>query len=584
MARFDDSFLDELASRADIVDVVSRYAELTRKGDRLWALCPLHGEKTASFTITPDKQVYYCFGCGKGGGVINFIMEIERLDFTEAVEFLANMYNMELPDRAAEKAVSYKKRLYEANREAARYFYKNLSSPEGQKAVEYIKKRALSPAVVTKFGIGYAKSGWDGLCVHLKSLGFEQNEIVEAGLARRGRNGGIYDIFRDRLMFPIIDAKNNVLGFGGRVLGNTGEGQKYLNTGNTPVYSKKNSLFAYNLAKKSKSDKLILVEGYMDAVSLHQAGFDNTVASLGTALTPEQAKMMARIAKEVIIAYDTDTAGAEATERAAGILADCGLVVRILRVPGKKDPDEFIRQYGAEEFSRVLEKAEEQMDYKLAALKKGLDLNNEDGRIKYIKDASAALSSLNGRIELEVYAGRVANETGVSRETIIAEAKRIRAEKKKEKAAKQHLIDINPDKQIQPPRDSGARYEDPVRARAEENLISLITKYPELGRDIQNRVSEQDFTSKNLGRIFSIIMKKIEAGAQINPNILGKELSAEDIRLYSKIIAANRPHVQPEREIDDLCRVIAFGGNEEAGGDPLIKIRDIKRRLRDGGY
>jgi DNA primase len=578
MARFDDYFIDELTSRADIVDVVSRYAQLTRKGDRLWALCPFHGEKTPSFTVSPEKQLYYCFGCGKGGGVINFIMEIERLDFSEAVEFLAGMFNMELPDRATEKAANYRKRLLEINREAALFYHKNLSLPEGRRAVEYIKKRALLPATVARFGIGAAPDGWDGLCKYLKSRGYSQNEIIEAGLARRGKNGGIYDVFRDRLMFPIIDAKNNVLAFGGRVLEGDGGGQKYLNTGNTPIYSKKDNLFAYNIAKKSKSDKIILVEGYMDAVSLHQAGFDYTVASLGTALTPEQARLMAKTAKEVIIAYDTDKAGTAATERAVSMLTDSGLTVKILRVPGKKDPDEFIRQYGAEEFARVLEKSEEQMDYRLAALKKGLDLTNDEDRIKYIKASAELLSSLRNRIALEVYAGRVAEETGVNRDTVIAEAERIKKAESRAEMKKQHRADINPDRLIQPPRDSGVRYENPAAARAEESLISLITRYPEMAKKIKNRISDKDFTSKNLGGIFSVILKKIEAGVQLNPNILANELSDEDMRLYSKVISSNRPHVQPERELEDLCELILSGRNDGAGEDPLLKIREIKRK------
>ncbi|PWL49215.1 MAG: DNA primase, partial [Clostridiales bacterium] len=442
MPRFSPQFLDELTARADLAQVVSRYTQLTSRGDRLWALCPFHGEKTASFTVNPEKQLYYCFGCGKGGGVVQFVMDIERLEFKEAVEFLAEMYNMELPQDENEKMVSVRKRILEANRLAARFYFDQLAAQNSREAVEYVRRRALTAATVRKFGIGYAPDTWDALTKFLKSKGFAEHELVEAGLAKKGERS-VYDTFRNRLMFPIIDVKGNVIGFGGRVLSGESKGQKYLNTGNTPVFYKKSNLYAYQLAKKSGSGKMILAEGYMDVVSLHQAGFGYAVASLGTALTEEQARMLAKAADEIIIAYDTDAAGAAATERAVKVLSQVtDKTVRILRVPGGKDPDEFIRTNGAEAFARVLERSEEQMEFRLAALKAGADLKNDEERIAYIRRAAALLAELGSKIETEVYAGRVAEAAGVSRDAVITEVEAVRKKRLRAEQKKRHAEDI----------------------------------------------------------------------------------------------------------------------------------------------
>lgn len=578
-ARFDEDFLDELTAKADIVDVVSRYTSLNRKGDRYWALCPFHGEKTPSFSVVPDKQFYYCFGCGKGGGVINFIMDAEHLDFADAVEHLAGLYNMEIPDAGGRRAGDYKKRLYAMNADAARFFHGNLKQPSGAAAVEYLKKRRLSPATVTRFGLGYALPGWNTLSDYLRKLGYTNAEMIEAGLVRKSERG-VYDVFRDRLMFPIIDHRGNVLAFGGRVISGDGNGQKYINTGNTPIYSKKNTLYAYNIAKKSSEKQMILVEGYMDAVSLHQAGFSNTVASLGTALTAEHAKLLSRTVSEVVIAYDTDKAGTAATERAIGIFAENGIAIRILRVPGGKDPDEFIRLNGPDEFRRVLSGAERQMDYRLAAAKNGLDLKSDDGRIAYLKAAGKLLSELGTRIELEVYAGRVAEETGVSRETVMAEADRIRKNAYKNENRKRHIADINPERSVQPPRDSGVRYADPARARFEEELLSLLCAFPELTVGAGELVSEEDFSSPELGRVFSAMRKRAASGLPADANSLSGELSTEDMRLLGKVLASERPHSGTDRELRDICSCIKKSSGES--GDPLLDIRNKKRTMRGG--
>ena len=587
MAHFPPEFLDELTARADLAQVVSRYTQLTNRGGRLWGLCPFHGEKTASFTVNPEKGLYYCFGCGKGGGVIQFIMDIERLDFPEAVAFLADMYNMELPQGENDRLADVRKRLLEANRLAARFFFDQLASRSAGEAIAYVRKRALTAATVRKFGIGYAPDSWNALTSYLKGKGFADHELVEAGLAKKKENS-VYDTFRHRLMFPIIDVRGNVVGFGGRVLTADVKGQKYLNTGNTPVFSKKNNLYAYQMAKKSGSDKILLVEGYMDVVSLHQAGFGFAVASLGTALTEDQARMLAKAADQIIIAYDTDAAGTAATERAVKVLSQVtDKTVRILRVPGGKDPDEFIRTNGAEAFARVLERSEEQMDYRLAALKAGADLKNDEDRIEYIRKAAMLLSELGSKIEVEVYAGRVAEAAGVSRDAVLAEVASVRKKRVRAEQKKQHAEDVGIERQLQPPRETGVRSENPAAARAEEDLIALVAEKPALAEKAAACIQPSDFTSAELAGIFEALVGAIRSEESFSVGQLNGVLADGMVRLLSRILAADRPHMNPERELDDLCAVLTRRRLLESGGgdgqDMLERMVKMKSKQRDGG-
>lgn len=586
MARIPPEFLDELTARADLAQVVSRYTQLTNRGGRLWGLCPFHGEKTASFTVDDDKGLYYCFGCGKGGGVIQFIMEVERLEFPEAVAFLAEMYHMEMPQGENDRMADLRKRTLEANRLAARFFHDRLADKTSEEALAYVRRRGLTAATIRRFGIGYAPDSWDALTRYLKGQGFADYELVEAGLAKKGERS-IYDTFRHRLMFPIIDVRGNVVGFGGRVLAADVKGQKYLNTGNTPVFSKKNNLYAYQLAKKSGDHRILLVEGYMDVVSLHQAGFGFAVASLGTALTEEQARMLAKAADQIIIAYDTDAAGTAATERAVKVLSQVTeKTVRILRVPGGKDPDEFIRTNGADAFARVLERSEEQMDYRLAALKAGVDLQNDEERIRYIRSAAQLLAELGSKIETEVYAGRVAEAAGVSRDAVLAEIAAIRKKRVRAEQKKQHAADVSVEQRIQPPREMGVHYENPASARAEEDLIALIAERPALAERAAARLQPEDFTSAELARIFEMLVQKIQTDASFHFNRISGEADDSTVRLLSRILAAKRPHINPERELEDLCaalsrrRLMADGGDQQ---DMLERMVKMKNKQRDGG-
>ena len=410
---FSESFLTELVERNDIVDVVSGYVRLSKKsGSNMFGLCPFHSEKTPSFSVSPDKQIYHCFGCGKGGGVINFIMEIENLGFRDAVEFLARRAGMQMPEEENDKESQKRARMLALNKDAAHFFYEQLYSPAGRPGLEYMQGRRIGRAAATNFGLGFAPDTWDSLRNAMKAKGYTDFELFDAGLVRKGKSGGFYDTFHSRLMFPVIDVRGNVIGFSGRIIGD-GE-PKYMNSPETLVFNKSRNLFALNLAKKSKSGYIILSEGNIDVVSLHQAGFDSAVASLGTSLTPEQARLISRYKSEVIIAYDNDGAGIKAAQRAIGILEKLDLKVKVLRMSGAKDPDEFIKLKGADAFRNLLEGSEDQVDYRLHAVTAKYDLSADEQKVEFLKEATELVARLPGAVERQVYAMRVASLSGVA--------------------------------------------------------------------------------------------------------------------------------------------------------------------------
>lgn len=415
------AFLDELVARSDIVDVVSDYVSLTPKGGSFWGLCPFHGEKTASFHVLQDRQLYHCFGCGKGGGVLSFVMEVENLPFLDAARLLAKRAGMEFPEQDASQADRRKReRLLAANKAAARYFHAQLHSPVGQEGLDYLRRRGLSKGTLTRFGLGFAPESWDGLIHALGEQGFDKRDLLDTGLAVSNKKGGIYDRFRGRVMFPIIDLRGDVIGFGGRVMG---EGTpKYLNSPDTPVFNKSRNLFALNLAKTTKLGRIVLTEGYMDTIALHQAGFDCAVASLGTALTADHAKLLSRFTKEVVICYDADEAGVQAANRAIPLLEKTGLKVRVLRVSGAKDPDEYIRTHGRDAFARLLEQSENFVEYRLGQLQSKYDLGDPLKKTEFARAAAEMLAALDSPVEREVYAGQVAELTGVGKGAQIGRA------------------------------------------------------------------------------------------------------------------------------------------------------------------
>ena len=574
---FPESFITELAERNDIVDVVSGYVRLSKKsGSNLFGLCPFHSEKTPSFSVSPDKQIYHCFGCGKGGGVINFIMEIENLSFPEAVEFLARRVGMELPEQADDHESRRRARMLALNRDSARYFHDQLSTPGAQIAREYIAKRQISKKMVTAFGLGFAPDGWSGLIDAMHARGYTDYELFDAGLVRRGKSGGYYDTFRRRLMFPVIDVRGNVIGFSGRVLGD-GE-PKYMNSPETLVFNKSRNLFALNLAKKSKSGYIILSEGNIDVVSLHQAGFDSAVASLGTSLTPEQARIISRYTNEVIIAYDNDGAGIKASQRAIGILEKLDLKVKVLRVNGAKDPDEFIRLKGADAFRNLLEGAENQVDYRLRAVTDKYDLSVDEQKVEFLKEALELVARLPGSVERQVYAMRVASMAGVNADVVAGETERRRKKLLRQSRREDAREQSRPERQSQPA-EKAFRYENPASAVAEEGVIRLLYLEPELIN--APLPPAEEFSSPVLAHIYTEICGMLRAGQKVSTTTLTALLSPEEISLVVNIIQKPELLANSRRSMSDYTERIK-SESERRGAKPDFAA--IARQKQNTAY
>lgn len=417
--RIPDAWLEELRARLNIVDVVGDYVQLKPKGRRFWGLCPFHNEKTASFSVDSDGQMYYCFGCHKGGTVINFVMEMERMEFPDAVKLLAERARMQLPDSTDSREVdrTLKERVYAANLAAARYFHDALWKPGGAQILGYLHKRALDDGDIRRFGLGAATDAWDDLTNELLGQGFEEEVLVKAGLTVR-KDQRRFDMFRNRAIFPIIDAQGRVLGFGGRAQGDAQP--KYLNTPDSPVFNKRQNLYAANFVRKERSlDKLILVEGYMDALALRRAGVQGVVATLGTSLTEEQARLMKRYAPEIWVAYDGDSPGQKATMRALEILEAAGIPCRALVFPDDMDPDDFIKKVGIEGFNRL--KPIDRFHYRMDTFAKEFDLSTQDGRTGYAIKCCEMLRKVASPVELENYLKRLIVETGFAREILTSQ-------------------------------------------------------------------------------------------------------------------------------------------------------------------
>ena len=496
---FPAAFLDELIARNPIEDVVGQYVTLKRSGSNLFGLCPFHGEKTPSFSVAPEKGIYYCFGCHKGGSVINFQMEIEGLSYPDAVRALAKRAGMEVPeDEQYQSRYRQQERLWALHKEAARFYHSQLYDPVGAAALEYAYGRGMPKAILTKFGIGYAPDSWSALVDFLRRKGYTDQELRDSGLVTVSRKtGNLFDRFRDRLMFPIIDVRGNVIGFGGRIMKQDDNAAKYLNSPETLIFNKRKNLFALNLAKKSKLGYLILVEGYMDAIALHQFGFDCAVASLGTALTEDGANLISRYTSQVVLIYDGDTAGQNATQRAIPILEKAGLQVKVLQMRGAKDPDEFLKKYGADRFKLLLEESANRVEYQLAAILKKYDLQDDDQKVKYLQESAGLISTLGSSVQREVYAGRVAEIAKISMEAMQMEVDRAYKRRDYQQKKKQEKIDLSPAKQLQP-KSRNIRYENMKSAMAEEMLLSQILREPAL-LDQTGALTQETFSSALLG-------------------------------------------------------------------------------------
>ena len=572
---FSESFLTELTERNDIVDVVSGYVRLGKKsGSNMFGLCPFHSEKTPSFSVSPDKQIYHCFGCGKGGGVINFIMEIENLSFPEAVEFLAKRAGMPIPEEENDRESRKRSRMLSLNRDAARFFYAQLSTPQGGAARDYMARRRIGPATAKNFGIGFAPDTWDSLEKAMREKGYTDFELFDAGLVRKGNKGGYYDTFRNRLMFPVIDVRGNVIGFSGRILGD-GE-PKYMNSPETLVFNKSRNLFALNLAKKSKSGYIILSEGNIDVVSLHQAGFDSAVASLGTSLTPEQARLLSRYTNQVIIAYDNDGAGIKAAQRAIGILEKLDLKVKVLRMSGAKDPDEFIKLKGADAFRNLLESSENQIDYRLRSVTDKYDLSVDEQKVEFLKEASDLVARLPGSVERQVYAMRVASMSGVSADVVTKEVERRRKKLVNQARGSEERQQSRPERQLQP-EEKALRYEDPSSAAAEEGVIRLLYLDPALARNAELPAPEE-FSSPALGHIYSVLRDKIDRGETPSTATLGGALDGQEMSLLVRLLQKPELLSKGDRALADYIKRIR---ERKEQGKQVSDLRALADKLRE---
>ena len=558
---FPESFLQELKLRNDITELVSSYITLKRRGRNMVGLCPFHGEKTPSFNIYTENGSFYCFGCGVGGDVITFVMKMENLDYVDAVKFLAQRAGMDMPEDSYDDSMSkLRTRVYEANREAARYYYKILYSPDGKNGLDYFHGRMLTDRTIRHFGLGFADDDWSSLSDYLIGKGFSKNELVAANLAVKQRNGnGIYDRFRNRVMFPIIDLRGNVIAFGGRIM--TDEKPKYLNTSDTPVFKKSENLFSLNNAKNSGSRTLILCEGYMDVIAVNQAGFQNAVATLGTALTREQAMLMKRYADEVVICYDSDEAGQKATSRAIPILRNAGLLVRILTVPSGKDPDEFIKSKGAdgpEAFRALVEKSGNDVEYRLQKLRSNYNLNTSDGKVQFLEEATKVIAAIYSPIERDVYISRLCKEFEISKDSFVRQVNSINRRKDRENAKKE-VRRLQNDLSGRGDRLDTEHVKKPRSSSAEEALIAYLINNPDSVKYINERLSTNQFQNELMKRYFTYFSDRIGSGLDPLNNLTADFSEDERSRVY-KIMSKHSAVAGTRRALDEYIQII----NEES--------------------
>ena len=574
----DQRFLDELNARCDIVDLVSRYVSLKKSGSNYFGLCPFHNEKTASFSVAPDKQIFHCFGCGAGGGPIRFVMKIEGLEFPDAVRFLAKQYGMEVPEDTADRGQRQRRdRLLELMKEAARWFYAQLHAPRGKAPMEYFVRRSLSKRTMNNFGLGYAPDSFHALLDAMTAKGYTKEELFAAGLIVRSPKGTYYDKFRNRVMFPIIDIRGDVIAFGGRVMDDSKP--KYLNSPETMIFNKSRNLFAMNIAKKTKSDYFLLAEGYMDVIALHQAGFDSAVASLGTSLTEEQARLLSRYTKNVIICYDADNAGQNAAQRAIDILGRAGLSVRVLRIPGAKDPDEFIKEHGAEAFRKLIERSENHIMYRLQNIQDKYDLTQDDQRVLFLKEAAREVASLENAVEREVYTARAAKTAGVTAQAFSIEVKN-EMEKRRRFEKKRYQREVRAAADAAQPKDRSLHYDNVRSARAEEGLLGLIFADSSLIPELRELITPAEFSSPLLGKLYESACQLFDEGHQVAATALEQELTSGEMDHLAMVLRKPVPGEKRSQAMRDYVNVIRSSTAED-DPDSLLRIAARKRKQTD---
>ncbi len=564
--------------------MVSSYVHLTPKGGRYWGLCPFHHEKTPSFSVNESVQAFHCFGCGKGGGTIRFVMEIENLEFQDAVRKLADQAGLEVPDdRMGDGQWREKRRrILELNREAARFYRSMLADPRGAEVASYIRdKRRISPKFSARFGLGAAPDAWDSLILAMRDKGYDKSDLIDAGLAVAGKGGGVYDKYRNRLMLPVIDVRGDVIGFTSRVMDDSTP--KYLNTPETAIFKKRSILYGLNYAKKTKRPNFILVEGNIDVITLHQAGFDNTVATMGTALTEEHIRLLGRYTKELVLCYDNDAAGEDATQRAIALLKNSEVGVKVLRLPqrqlpdgtlGKQDADDYIKNFGPAAFEALMNESANSAEYRLSAVQAQFDLTRDDQKAQYLMAAAGVLAGMASPVEREIYAGRCAGVAGVSKDAVLQEVERQRKKGYWQAKKQEERQNLTPIRHLQP-KDRGLRYENIRSARAEEGILRIVLLDGEFFRRM-DPINESHFSSPLLKKAFVLLRDRWQAGRSVALSALEGQFTPEEMDQLSAAVQDGQPRNTAEAALEDYKRVILL---EHSRAD--IETEDDLGALKD---
>ena len=584
--RLSADFMDRLKDANRIDDIMSNYVQIKRAGSVSKCLCPFHSEKTASCTIYPDTQSFYCFGCGAGGDVITFIMKIENLDYLEAVKMLAERSGIPLPEDSSkgDDTVRKKQRLYEINREAARFFFNNLRSPNGKVGLKYLIDRGLKPETIQKYGLGFAENKWTSLKDYMLMKGYYENELVEASLLGRSQSGRTYDFFKNRVMFPFFDLRGNVIAFGGRTL-DPDDTRKYLNSRETMVFKKNKTLFSLNFAKDSavKKKQLLLCEGNMDVISMNQAGFENTVATCGTAITPEHARMMSQYCKEVVICYDSDQAGQKASKKAIDLLAEVGLQTRIIKMDGAKDPDEYIKKFGATRFKLLIDKSDNAVDFELNKAKTGLDIENSDiDRIEYIKKSYDILSQIENDIDREVFIKSFVKRMNISEETAFREVEnRIRKRQsfdRRKQWQRLYRNTVSPSNDSTPSASSFNK-----QLKCEEGVLYYLYQNPEQADFISDALPAERFVTDINRRIYSSLLFKIKNDLDFSISSFNSEFSPDEMGNIANIFGRRREIPVDKQVLTDYINVLNSHNNinqqsvDEMSDDQLLRFTEQMR-------
>lgn len=569
---YSDDLLEEIRNANDIVDVVSEYVKLKRSGRNYFGLCPFHAEKTPSFSVSPDKQIFHCFGCGTGGNVMHFVSKIENLEFVETVRHLAERARIELPgkewDAAQSEKVKLKEQLYLVNKEAARFFYNNLGTTQAEAARVYLKKRGISSQAITKFGLGFAYGVNNDLSSHLAAKGFTNEIIIAAGLAYQDKKDNLRDKFRARIMYPILDVRDKVIGFGGRVLDNSLP--KYLNSPETEIFNKRRNLYGLNLARKSNEKTVMVVEGYMDAIALYQYGFTNVVASLGTSFTLEQGRLLRKYFDDVVIAYDSDTAGKNAAVRSIEMLSDMEIPVRVIDLDTAKDPDEFIRKNGERAFKELVGNAKSLAEFKIEMLKTQFDLSDTKGKIDFVNRMAVVLSKVNNNIERDVYVRKISGDTGIGVEPIYSEINRI-LNKSIRKLRETRSYQVVPNKQL-----NSNSQASPKIIKAESILIALLsTNDKRVFRQIKDKIGIEGFSSETLRTIAAKLYKMHEERNEVSASDLLNELADEnEINAYTSIIQQEYRFEDNDKALEDIIETLEKQKIERRKNEILMELKN----------